>query len=138
MLKVIKCLTCKKLQPETNFFMSDKSPGVRIKNCTDCHRTVKNVIYPSSWTIKSHGLTGDQYEEMLNAQGRSCAICKTSMKNVGRALFIDHDHSCCPKATSCGKCVRGLLCRECNYGLGVFKDSPGRLKNAAAYLEGTS
>lgn len=33
-------------------------------------------------------------------------------------LIIDHDHACCDKSTSCGKCVRGMLCVSCNNRLG--------------------
>lgn len=58
-----------------------------------------------------HGLTTYQYNEMLTAQNNSCAICE---KEFTRTPNIDHDHECCEKKYSCGKCVRGLLCYRCN------------------------
>jgi len=60
-----------------------------------------------------------EYNKMLEAQGGRCALCKTDTagKN-GRAFSVDHDHSCCSGKTSCGKCIRGLLCTKCNSRLG--------------------
>lgn len=29
-------------------------------------------------------------------------------------LVTDHDHECCPGARSCGVCVRGIVCYDCN------------------------
>jgi hypothetical protein len=70
---------------------------------------------------------------MLERQGGVCAICGLPCKS-GKRLSIDHDHSCCPGKGSCGKCVRGLLCMNCNNGLGHFKDDPELLGTAIAYL----
>lgn len=62
----------------------------------------------------------------------TCPICLRS----GLPMNVDHDHACCPDADSktCGKCVRGLLCRYCNFGLGRFDDDPDRLWRAIEYL----
>ena len=84
--------------------------------------------------LKRHGVTAEQYDELLAAQGGGCAICGSTTP-FGRGRFhVDHDHGCCPGQRSCGKCVRGLLCGRCNPGLGAFQDSPDLLLAAAAYL----
>ena len=40
--------------------------------------------------------------------------CSNPNCSITNDLMIDHDHSCCPEQRSCGKCIRGLLCRGCN------------------------
>ena len=72
-------------------------------------------------------LTTEQIIELWDDP--SCGIC-----GVKENLHLDHDHACCPGTDSCGKCVRKLLCRECNMGLGLFKDDVERLDRAADYL----
>lgn len=72
------------------------------------------------------------YEEILAAQGGGCAIC--GAKPGSRKLDVDHDHSCCDRNGSCGECVRGLLCINCNHGIGKFLDDPEILLKAAGYL----
>lgn len=64
-------------------------------------------------------------------QGR-CAICKTEPKpkqpqGGSGGLVPDHKHSNPPVP-------RGMLCHNCNSGLGLFKDCPEILEQAAAYL----
>lgn len=43
-------------------------------------------------------------------------------------LFVDHCHD--------KKKVRGMLCNNCNTGLGYFKDDTTRLQRAIDYLNG--
>jgi hypothetical protein len=94
----------------------------------------RNIATRYRANLKKHGLTSEQYDALLAAQGGGCAICKGTTP-YGRGRFhIDHDHACCPGQRSCGKCVRGLLCGRCNPGLGAFQDSPDLLVAAAAYL----
>jgi hypothetical protein len=61
----------------------------------------------------------------------SCEVCGEA------ATRVDHDHACCPRdvTRTCGNCVRGFLCNDCNTGLGMFKDNPRRLHFAAEYLQ---
>lgn len=72
---------------------------------------------------------------MLAEQDGKCAIC-VEPPAPGRPFHVDHDHACCPGDGSCGKCVRGLLCDDCNRGFGMFKDSIGSLVRAVLYLGG--
>lgn len=79
----------------------------------------------------AYGITPEQYDEMHNSQGGVCAICRkpetvVDPKKGLRRLAVDHDHVT-------GR-VRGLLCINCNNGLGRFGDSPERLAAALAYL----
>jgi hypothetical protein len=62
--------------------------------------------------VQSYGLSLQDYRAMLERQGKVCGICKTP----GKPLCVDHCHAT-------GK-VRGLLCRDCNLGLGNYKDNP--------------
>lgn len=82
---------------------------------------------------QKYGLTPEQFEAMARAQHFLCAICRQSPCDIpgGRGLLhVDHDHET-------GR-VRGLLCVNCNVGLGYFFDTPALLREAAAYLERVS
>lgn len=71
-----------------------------------------------------YNITPDQYQDMMNEQGGCCAICRRDTSEVG-TLHVDHDHTCCPKrASSCGTCVRGLLCHGCNTAIGLITGDP--------------
>lgn len=88
-----------------------------------------------------YGMTLAQYEERLATQGGVCAICKhpeTRRRSDGElfALAVDHDHSCCAGKRTCGRCVRGLLCWECNNILGKVEAKPGMMDGIATYLLG--
>lgn len=80
-------------------------------------------------TLRRYGITVDYYNSMLAKQGGGCALCgcKDSGCSKKDRLHVDHCHTT-------GK-VRGLLCTNCNQGLGKFKDNPDRLRKAAEYLE---
>lgn len=85
--------------------------------------------------LRNYQLTMESFAALLKLQEGRCAICK-DLLTLGPSTHIDHDHKCCSgPSTSCGKCVRGILCAPCNRGLGKFKDSPTRLRAAADYLE---
>lgn len=74
-----------------------------------------------------YGITFEEYQSMKNTQNNCCAICRTSFDILPRRPDVDHCHQT-------GK-VRGLLCWQCNGGLGQFKDDPTLFRLAAEYLE---
>lgn len=80
--------------------------------------------------LKRYGLTFEDQEGMLREQNYKCAICGQEIFLFGSSqkliAHVDHDHKT-------GK-VRGLLCKECNSGLGKFRDNPEYLLSALSYL----
>lgn len=101
--------------------------------------TLKQYKYPytrETWEkqlMRKFGMTGAEYDAMLAIQGGVCAICGLPCPS-GNRLAVDHDHACCPGKTSCGKCIRSLLCMHCNSGLGCFRYSAALMLTAAEYL----
>lgn len=79
------------------------------------------------------GITKEQYLELFRVQGGKCAICKDPeiqldwRTNEVKWLAVDHCHVT--------KQVRGLLCSNCNQGLGKFMDNTFFLSEAIKYLE---
>jgi hypothetical protein len=76
--------------------------------------------------LRRHKLTPEQFA----ALGSVCAVCGSDDR-----LSVDHDHSCCPGKHSCGKCVRGLLCGNCNSAEGYLQGDPDRAEKLAQYIE---
>jgi hypothetical protein len=84
------------------------------------------------------GLTPEEFQTMLAAQGNRCAICGSPKPGGTGIWHIDHDHSCCAGKRCCGRCIRGILCMLCNNGLGLFRDNPRLLVSALDYLAWSS
>lgn len=83
---------------------------------------------------RKFGITMEEYERILVAQGGGCKLCGKTPEENGKMLAIDHDHSCCNNIKTCGNCVRGLLCTDCNLMLGLAKDNVALLRLAISYL----
>jgi hypothetical protein len=69
-----------------------------------------------------YGMGVGDFDILLQRQKGCCGICGQSMLKP----HIDHNHRT-------GK-VRGLLCSNCNLGLGLMQDSVEVLSSAIAYL----
>lgn len=88
----------------------------------------------ASRLLLRYGLTIERFNEMLREQGWACVICRVSFVGFtdedGPSTMIkpcvDHDHKT--------GAVRGLLCNDCNGGLGYFKDNTEALASAILYL----
>lgn len=88
--------------------------------------------------IRWKGQYGIDFPTLWDAQGGKCASCSKPMRREGKevdSVCVDHDRSCCPGKKSCGKCVRGLIHRNCNLVLGYAKDDIEVLRKAIEYLE---
>lgn len=82
----------------------------------------------------TYGITPEEYDRLLAFQGGRCALCRRAT-GTSKRLAVDHDHRCCIGPTSCGRCVRGLVCGPCNDVLAHFRDSLEAGYRLAAYLE---
>lgn len=129
-----KCKECNEIKSLASFHRNSRMKGGHLNICSKCRRYRCEPINPikkRAAQLKTlYGITIEQYNSLLLAQNKVCAICEKlesikSRDGVIRPLAVDHDHDT-------GK-VRGLLCSACNSGVGYFKESPGLLKTAAAY-----
>jgi hypothetical protein len=74
---------------------------------------------------RNYGISSRDYDNLSNSQNGACAICGGD--NGGKFFHVDHDH-----VTGA---VRGLLCNNCNAGIGFLKDDVGLLGRAVEYLK---
>lgn len=89
--------------------------------CGNAYNRAKRGSARDSHLKSRYGISSLEWEEMFNRQGRKCLICHRTEKQVTH-WHTDHDHSCCSGRTkTCGKCVRGILCRGCNTKLGWYE-----------------
>lgn len=112
---------------ENQMYRSHMNEGkYKTKGCRRCvlDRNIKN-----KYGFKD-GI--DEYERLAKEQNNSCLICKNKFNSITndteqkRTLAIDHCHKT-------GK-FRGIICCNCNSGLGYFKDSIEALQSAIDYL----
>jgi len=85
--------------------------------CYDCWR--------GWWLRRKYGITADAYDRMLVEQDHRCAVCLQGAN--GRTWHVDHCHET--------GTVRGILCDNCNRGIGHLRDAPALLRRAAEYIE---
>jgi hypothetical protein len=84
----------------------------------------KAIANRKSHRKRKYGLTVEQYDAMLDAQGGVCAICSDKPSDL--TLHVDHHHET--------GAVRKLLCVRCNNALGLFQESNELFQAAADYL----
>ena len=135
----IVCSICKQVKDRAEFRKSDNKRGFRY-SCADCDRKKENEKRASLMITnpeavrekerkealkKSYNMSLEDYDNLMKKQNNVCGICKDTCVS-GRRLAVDHCHTT-------GK-IRGLLCCNCNRGLGLLKDSKERLAAAIAYL----
>lgn len=137
-----KCSCCGEVKPTTEFTrrknhgkwgfyyyckacVNKKRKQYSLDNPEKCKR-----IHKKHNLKKLYGLTIEDVGIILKNQNYKCAICGKEIFLFGSSkkltAHVDHDHKT-------GK-IRGLLCQECNTGLGKFMDNPEYLLGAISYL----
>lgn len=107
---MVWCSKCRSRVP-----MSEFPVNLRASWCRKCRR------------LSKYKMSSAEFDRLTSDASGVCPIC------VKRpAIVIDHDHSCCTSRMTCGKCVRGVLCRQCNAAIGVLTDAG--VTRAALYM----
>lgn len=119
------CQRCNEHKDKESFYKCKRNPDGLENRCKKCcqQRSRNNEIK------RRYGINQSDYEKILKSQDGKCAICEKN--NIDseevRRLSIDHCHET-------GK-IRGLLCSNCNFAIGLMEDDPVILKRAINYLE---
>ena len=138
-----RCYACETELPVEDFH-KDSSRGDGLNHrCKKCHhdeRAVRNsrklkkadkyLISDRSKVAQikySYKLSEEQFVKMM---ANGCEVCGSYTK-----LVIDHDHSCCSSIPTCGRCVRGVLCWNCNVAEGHLRGNVETVKALLNYLE---
>ena len=121
------CPRCKRTVPVGDFGSNRSARDGRTAYCRPCHTAVgaasKTRLYGSTREYhlrRRYGITGADFDAMVEAQGGTCAVCD------GKPEHVDHDHAT-------GK-VRGILCFNCNQALGNARDDIDVLHGLIRYL----
>jgi hypothetical protein len=106
------CTTCNVEKEITDFYKQPRGKFGVKSECKHCQKAYN--IY------RVYKLSIEEYSEMASS---GCNICHTDVD-----LVVDHCHYT--------GVVRGILCRQCNSGIGLLKDNSEILARAYAYLTG--
>lgn len=136
------CKKCSLLKSLEDFTKLARGEFGRDTQCRDCkHLSEKHYYYNSDkirknrtrqQRVRKYNLTDTEYQNMISRQNNCCAICLILLDdtidntNTNIRPRIDHCHTT--------GIVRGILCGQCNVGLGHFYDNEESLLNAILYL----
>ncbi|RBY84752.1 endonuclease domain-containing protein [Blastococcus sp. TF02A-26] len=112
------CPTCERAVAHADYTRNARSASGFGSRCKRCH----SAANADGYFYRQYGLTKSAIAALRDMQGDRCAICRDL-----HPQHLDHDHSS-------GR-VRQLLCQRCNHGLGLFRDDPPLLREAARYVE---
>jgi hypothetical protein len=136
-----ECIDCGERKPLDSYYKRSGNRDGLDNRCKPCEKA-RNKAWTSANPDKvrtagkryvlraKYGITVEQYDELLAAQGGLCACCGSdSPRGRGTYFPVDHDHDT-------GE-VRGLLCTPCNVGIGALGDTEEGVLRALEYLRRT-
>ena len=121
------CNRCDDTKHHDEYNRRNESPDGLQHTCRDCQKEYTKGYRDGQFRSKLkclYGLTVEQYNTMVAATP-DCPGCLMPLTQETRA--VDHNHAT-------GQ-VRGLLCKQCNIGIGNLGDDPDRLRRMARYLD---
>jgi len=135
-----RCTRCKKLKSKSEFYRDGRRKDGLMSQCKLCHgawgstkkwylaHPVKAKEIGRKSPLKNHyNLTMDEYDSLLKKQHDKCCLCgDPEPVDRFKYLCVDHDHRT-------GK-LRGLLCRKCNFFVGMVEENPLIFRKVTAYL----
>lgn len=151
------CRVCNKLKPNEEFYLNGyrkkngkSAPRTDCKECTneihrqyvakrkdDINRRRRENYRSNKYGLKDriamtgvrrrYGLRHGEYDEILAKQNNMCGMCGIRQEDSLRRFAVDHDHQTNE--------VRGLLCINCNRGLGLLQDSELILQSGISWLK---
>ena len=128
-----KCSKCKTEKPVSQFSKNKYKKDGLQSQCKEC-----NIETSKTWNAtnpekerdrnlkRNYGIDLQEYNQMFAQQSGCCAICGKHQTEFKTKLAVDHCHTS-------GE-VRGLLCSNCNIGIGYLKDSDELFSAASQYL----
>lgn len=125
-----ECVSCKNTYPLSKFYKNKLGKFKTTSKCKVCYYVYDYKVDKNSKLKKAYGISLQDYNELLTKQNGKCSIC--GVDNNGyyrkklRAFAVDHCHTT--------NKIRGLLCSDCNTGIGLLKDNIDLLNNAIKYL----
>lgn len=139
-----RCGKCKETKPLDSFYNLKTSSDGKGYRCKPCDKEAKRKWlkdkpehyrnYQRRNNLKTkYGITMEDYYDILEKQGGVCGICGAESNcydtthHIVDNFAVDHCHTT-------GK-VRGLLCNQCNRGLGMLGDTSEALEKAYKYLK---
>lgn len=124
-----RCPRCKTRKPLVEFPRNRSKKDGRQAYCKPCYNAVigehKDRKYGGHRNFLLHlryGIDQAHFDRLLRQQKGKCAICQ-----IRKPRHVDHDHLT--------KAIRGLLCVNCNNGLGKFEDDAVLMEAAIEYLK---
>ena len=131
-----QCSQCNTEKALTEFHNKKEAKDGKTTYCKVCkqaydkkNRSTQEDYEKRRWInlMQRYGISKEEYMEMFTKQKASCAICGVHQLELKRPLVVDHCHTT--------MIVRGLLCDNCNNGIGKLQDSVDVLKSAISYLK---
>ena len=128
-----RCCKCKEVRPLSDFSKRNDTKDGKRYDCKKCKKerskkqlSTNPLQRRKKRLYKNYRITPEYYNNLFIEQEGKCAICGTHQDNLKRPLAVDHNHKT--------KKIRGLLCINCNAGIGYLKEDYHILLKAVEYL----